>query len=100
LAPGSSLRKRVAYSLAIVRLILVPVIFLAVYYLFVMGRIVDRIVNVDGPAAKLEEQACIEIFKARRAARNYVLLQDPEYLRENQESLKNVRQMLVRIRDL
>ncbi len=42
-APGSSLRKRVGYSLAIVRLILVPVIFLSVYYLFAMGRIVDRI---------------------------------------------------------
>ena len=37
LAPGNSLRKRVAYSLAIARLILVPVIFLAVYYLFEMG---------------------------------------------------------------
>ena len=33
LAPGNSLQKRVAYSLAIARLILVPVIFLAVYYL-------------------------------------------------------------------
>jgi len=100
LAPGSSLRKRVAYSLAIVRLILVPVIFLAVYYLFVMGRIVDRIVNVDAPAAKLAEQAFIEILEARRGARNYVLFQDPEDLRGNQESLKNVRQMLVRIGDL
>src|SRR6202162_2399722 len=99
-APGSSLRKRVAYSLAIVRLILVPVIFLAVYYLFVMGRIVDRIVNVDAPAAKLAEQASIEILEARRAARNYVLFQDPEYLRANQESLTKVRQMLARIGDL
>jgi CHASE3 domain sensor protein len=99
-APGSSLRKRVAYSLAIVRLILVPVIFLSVYYLFAMGRIVDRIVNVDAPAAKLAEQASIEILEARRAARNYVLFQDPEYLRENQESLTNIKQILVRIRDL
>ena len=79
-APGNSLRKRVAYSLAIVRLILVPVIFLAVYYLFAMGRIGDRIVNTDAPAAKLAEQAAIETMEARRAARNYVLLQDPEYL--------------------
>jgi CHASE3 domain sensor protein len=99
-APGSSLRKRVAYSLAIVRLILVPVIFLAVYYLFAMGRIVDRIVSVDAPAAKLAEQASIEILEARRAARNYVLFQDPEYLRANQESLTKVRQTLVRIGDL
>jgi CHASE3 domain sensor protein len=99
-APGSSLRKRVAYSLAIARLILVPVIFLAVYYLFVMGRIVDRIVNVDAPAAKLAEQASVEILEARRAARNYVLFQDPEYLRANQDSLTNVRQILSRIKDL
>ncbi len=99
-APGSSLRKRVAYSLAIVRLILVPVIFLAVYYLIAMGRIVDRIVNVDAPAAKLAEQASVEVLEARRAARNYLLFQDPEYLRANQESLTKVRQMLVRIRDL
>src|SRR5882724_11362187 len=96
-APGSSLRKRVGYSLAIVRLILVPVIFLSVYYLFAMGRIVDRIVNVDAPAAKLAEQASIEILEARRAARNYVLLQDPEYLRANQESLMKVKQILSRI---
>ncbi len=77
-----------------------PVIFLAVYYLFVMDRIVDRIVNVDAPAAKLAEQASVEILEARRATRNYVLFQDPEYLRENQESLTNVRQILSRIKDL
>ena len=99
-APGSSLQKRVAYSLAIVRLILVPVIFLAVYYLFAMGRIVDRIVNVDAPAAKLAEQASIEMLEARRAARNYLLFQDPEYLRANQESLMKVEQKLARIGDL
>ena len=99
-AAGSSLRKRVAYSLAIVRLILVPVIFLAVYYLFVMGRIVDRIVNIDAPAAKLAEQASIEMLEARRAARNYALFRDPEYLQTNQKSLTSARQILVRIGDL
>jgi CHASE3 domain sensor protein len=100
LAPGSSLQKRVAYSLAIVRLILVPVIFLAVYYLFAMGRIVDRIVNVDAPAVKLAEQASFEILEVRRAARNYFLFQDPQYLRENQESMTKVRQILLRMADL
>jgi CHASE3 domain sensor protein len=65
-----------------------------------MGRIVDRIVNVDAPAAKLAEQASLEILEARRAVRNYVLFQDPEYLREIQESLGTVRQILVRIRNL
>jgi CHASE3 domain sensor protein len=73
---------------------------LAVYYLFAMGRIVDRIVNVDAPTAKLAEQVSIKILEARRTARNYVLFQDPEYLRSNQEALTKVRQMLVRIGDL
>jgi CHASE3 domain sensor protein len=99
-APGSSLRKRVAYSLAIVRLILVPVILFAVYYLFAMGRIVDRIVNVDAPAAKLAEQASVEMLEARRAVRNYALFPDPEYLQTNQKALTSVRQILVRIGDL
>jgi len=74
--------------------------FLSVYYLFAMGQIVDRIVNVDAPAAKLAEQASIEILEAQRAARNYLLFQDPEYLRANQESLTKVREILVRIGDL
>ena len=56
--------------------------------------------NVDAPAAKLAEQASIEILEARRAARNYVLLQDPEYLQTNQKSLTNARQVLVRIGEL
>ncbi len=86
--------------MAIARLILVPVIFLAVYYLFVMGRIVDRIVNVDAPAAKLAEQASIEMLEARRAVQNYTLFQDPQYLQTNQKSLTSVRQILVRIGDL
>lgn len=99
-APGSSLRRRVAYSLAIVRLVLVPVIFLAVYYLFTMGLIVDRIVNVDAPAARLAEQASVEMLDARRAERNYLLLRDPEYVTSNQESVDRVKQALGEIRDL
>jgi CHASE3 domain sensor protein len=100
LAPGSSLRRRVAYSLAIVRLILVPVIFLAVYYLFEMGWIVDRIVSVDAPAATFAQQASIEMLEARRAERNYLLLHDPAYLQANRDSLSRMRQILKDIGDL
>lgn len=99
-ATASSLQKRVVYSMAIVRLILVPVIFLAVYYLFAMGRIVDRIVSTDAPAAKLAEQVSVQILQARRAARNYALFQDPEYLREYQGSLSSAQQSLSHIADL
>lgn len=100
LEPGNSLRKRVAYSLAIARLILVPVIFLAVYYLFEMGWIVDRIVNLDAPAAKLAQGASIEILEARRAERNYLLLHDPIYRAANRESLARSREILSQIQDL
>jgi CHASE3 domain sensor protein len=99
-APGSSLRRRVAYSLAIVRLILVPVIFLSVYYLFKMGVIVDRIVNVDAPVTTLAEQASVEMLNARRAERSYFLLRDPEYLQANQKSLTQVKEILGKIRNL
>ena len=100
LAPGNSLRKRVAYSLTIARAILVPVIFLAVYYLFEMGWIVDRIVNVDAPAATLAQRASIEILEARRAERNYLLLHDPVYLAANRESLGRTRQIVSQIQEL
>ena len=99
-APGSSLRRRVAYSLAIVRLVLVPVIFLAVYYLFKMGLIVDRIVNVDAPITTLAEQASVQMLNARRAERSYFLLRDPQYLQANQEALNQVKQILGKIRNL
>src|ERR1700694_277829 len=85
LAPGSSLRRRVAFSLAIVRVILVPVIVLAVYYLLVVGRIVERIVSFDAPAATLSQQASIEMLEARRAERDYLVLYDPSSLQANRE---------------
>ncbi len=100
LAPGSSLRRRIAYSLAIVRLILAPVIFLAVYYLFEMGWIVDRIVSVDAPAATMAEQASIEMLEARRAERNYLLLRDPSHLQDNRESVTKMRETLKQILSL
>src|SRR6266576_5291939 len=100
LAPGDSLRRRTAYSLAIVRIILAPVIFMAVYYLFRMGWIVDRIVNVDAPAAALAQQASIEMLEARRAERNYLLLHDAIYLQANRTALDKTQQILESIQIL
>ena len=100
LAPGSSLRRRVAYSLAVVRLILVPVIVLAVYYLFQIGFIVDHIVSYDAPAATLAQQATIEMLDARRAERNYLLLNDTGSLQAVRESIGKIEQILEAIRDL
>jgi methyl-accepting chemotaxis protein len=87
---GFSLRRRIAFSLALVRLILVPVIFLAVYYLFAMAKIVDRIVNIDAPVATYAEHASIEMLDARRAETNYFLLHDPDDIARNRESIRQL----------
>jgi CHASE3 domain sensor protein len=99
-ARGVSLRRRVAYSLAIVRLILVPVIFLAVYYLFRMGLIVDRIVSVDAPVATMAERASIEMMDARRAEQDYFLSHDPAKLQTNRGALSDLEQLIGTMRDL
>ena len=95
--PGTSLRRRVLYSFAIVRLVLAPVILLAVYYLFQMGWIVDRIVSVDAPAASLAQQASIQMLEARRAERNYSLLRDTAYVNTNHELIVEVTDTLTKI---
>jgi CHASE3 domain sensor protein len=100
LAPGGSLRRRVAYSLALVRLILVPVIVLAIYYLFQIGFIVDRIVSYDAPAATLAQQATIEMLDARRTERNYLLTNDPASLQAARDSLARIEQILNAMHDL
>src|ERR1700691_2305096 len=97
---GTSLRRRVLYSFAIVRLVLAPVILLAVYYLFQMGWIVDRIVNVDAPAASLAQQASIQMLEARRAERTYPLLRDKAYVNTNHDLLAQVSVILTEVGNL
>jgi nitrogen fixation/metabolism regulation signal transduction histidine kinase len=99
-ASGVSLRRRVAFSLAIVRLTLAPVILLAIYYLFEMGWIVDRIVSVDAPSATLAQQASIQMLEARRAERNFFLLNDAADVSENHDLLTTVSGVLTQIRTL
>jgi nitrogen fixation/metabolism regulation signal transduction histidine kinase len=98
--PGVSLRRRVALSLVIVRLILAPVILVAIYYLFEMGWIVDRIVSVDAPAATLAQRVSIQMLEARRAERNFFLLYDGSDVKENHDSLTAVTGILTQIRSL
>jgi methyl-accepting chemotaxis protein len=81
-------------------LILAPVIFLAIYYLFRMGWIVDRIVNVDAPASALAQQASIEMLEARRAERNFLLLHDATDLAANHDAVAKTEQTLRDIENL
>ena len=100
LTRAGSLRRRVAFSLAIVRLILVPVIFLCVYYLLKMDSILDRILNVDAPTGTLAQRASIELLEARRAERSFFLLHDPTYLQVHTESLARTKKILSEIHDV
>jgi hypothetical protein len=97
---GLSLRRSVAISLVIVRLILAPVLLLAVYYLFEMGWIIDRIVSVDAPAATLAQQASIEMLEARRLERNFLLLRDATDVKQNEDSIKAIVATLKQIGEL
>jgi hypothetical protein len=65
-----------------------------------MRWIVDRIVNVDAPAATLAQKASIEMLEARRAERNYLLLHDASYLAANCESLRKTKQIMSQIQEL
>jgi len=89
----------VAYSLGLVRLILVPVIFLAIYYLFAMRGIVDRIESMDAPTARDAERASIEILNARRTERNYFLLHDPQDLEANRQAIDHLEEIIRASRD-
>ncbi len=100
LAPGSSLKRRVVYSLAIVRIILVPVIFLTIYYLFQIVAIVNHIVNVDAPVTRLTEQIAVQMLEARRSERNYFLLHDPVYIQENQQATAKINQLVEQMEHL
>ena len=99
-ARSKSMRRKIAYSLAIVRLILVPVILLAVYYLFRMGWIVDRIVSVDAAVAMQAERASIVMLDAQRNERNYFLLHDPADLKANQQTVENLQTMIQSFRNI
>ena len=100
LAPGSSLKRRVVYSLAIVRIILVPVIFLTIYYLFQIVAILNQIVDIDAPITKFAEQIAVQMLEARRSERNYFLLHDPMYLQENQQATGKIKDLVEQIERL
>jgi nitrogen fixation/metabolism regulation signal transduction histidine kinase len=73
---------------------------MSVYYLLVLGWIVDRIVSFDAPSATLAQQASIQMLEARHTERNYLLLYDPTSLQATRESVQKIEQILITIRDL
>jgi CHASE3 domain sensor protein len=90
----------VVYSLALVRIILVPVISLTIYYLFEIVGIVNHIVEIDAPATKLAEQIAVQMLEARRSERNYFLLHDPAYIQKSQQATGKIQHLVGQIEDL
>jgi len=80
-----SMRGRIGLGITLSRLIFLPVIFLAIYYLAGMVNATNQIATVDAKAARIAEQIISEIGDLRRAEKNYLLLKDPSYLKRMNE---------------
>jgi nitrogen fixation/metabolism regulation signal transduction histidine kinase len=72
-------------GITISRLIFLPVIFLAVYYIAGMVTTTNQIATVDARVALLAEQVGAEITELRRAEINYLLLKDPAIFKRLKE---------------
>ncbi len=80
-----SLKGRIGLGITISRLIFLPVIFLAVYYIAGMVNTTNQIATVDARGALLAEQIGAEITDLRRAEKNYLLLKDPAVFKRLKE---------------
>jgi len=79
------MKGRIALGITISRLIFLPVIFLAIYYIAGMVNATNQIATVDAKVARVAEQIISEIGELRRAEKNYLLLKDPSYLKKINE---------------
>jgi HAMP domain-containing protein/CHASE3 domain sensor protein len=80
-----SLKGRIGLGITISRLIFLPVIFLAVYYIAGMVNTTNQIARVDAKSALLAEQISAEINEMRSTEKNYLLLKDPGELKKIKE---------------
>ena len=80
-----SLKGRIGLGITISRLIFLPVIFLAVYYIAGMVNITNQIARVDAKNALLAEQISAEINEMRNNEKSYLLLKDPAELKKIKE---------------
>jgi nitrogen fixation/metabolism regulation signal transduction histidine kinase len=80
-----SMKGRIGLGITISRLIFLPVIFMAIYYIAGMATATNQIATVDAKVARVAEQIISEIGDMRRAEKNYLLLKDPAYLKKINE---------------
>jgi methyl-accepting chemotaxis protein len=79
------MKGRIGLGIAASRLIFLPVIILAIYYIAGMLNATDRIARVTARTASLADQAILEIGEIRKVEIDLLLLKDPAYLRSIKE---------------
>jgi len=79
------MKGRIGLGITISRLIFLPVIFMAIYYIAGMVSATNQIATVDAKVARLAEQIISEIGEMQRSEKNYLLLKDPAYLKKINE---------------
>ncbi len=77
-----SMKGRIGLGIAASRLIFLPVITLAIYYIANMKDAANRIAYYEVKAARFADQAVQDITEIRKSERDFLLLKDPVHLKE------------------
>jgi methyl-accepting chemotaxis protein len=85
-----SMKGRIGLGIAASRLIFLPVIILAIYYIAGMLSATDRIAKVTARTAGLADQVILEIREIRKVENDLLLLKDPLYLRSIKERVNHL----------
>jgi HAMP domain-containing protein len=85
-----SLRSRIGLGITLSRIIFLPVIFLAIYYIAGMVTATNRIAKVDASVGRMADQILFEVGEMRKAEKNFILLKDPASFRKIKESAQKI----------
>jgi HAMP domain-containing protein len=77
-----SMKGRIGLGIAASRLIFLPVITLAIYYIANMKDAANRIAYHEVKTARFADQAVQDITEIRKSERDFLLLKDPVHLKE------------------
>jgi HAMP domain-containing protein len=80
-----SMKGRIGLGIAASRLIFLPVITLAIFYISNMKSAATRIAYHEVKAARIADQAVQDIAEIRKSERDFLLLKDPIHLKEIDE---------------
>jgi len=85
-----SLRFKITIGLLVVMLLILPAVFVSLFYLSRILDTVDEITEQDVEILRIADQINLKINQARRAESNYQWLRAPEPLEKNRELIREV----------